>query len=132
MLDTRHLIISLPEDKYKAWDDSVNNIIASAACARNNLETLVGQLNHAAHIIPMACHFMSRIHQLMQNATQGKRWLHVPTAVANDLQLWKSLLSKAHTGIPMNLIVSWQPSCLCWSDSCPFGIGGYSLVTGFA
>jgi hypothetical protein len=42
------------------------------------------------------------------------------------------LLAKANQGISINLIVTRQPSRVCWSDSCPFGIGGYSLVTGFA
>jgi hypothetical protein len=32
----------------------------------------------------------------------------------------------------MNLTVTRRPSCLCWLDSCPFGIVRYSLVTGFA
>jgi hypothetical protein len=37
-----------------------------------------------------------------------------------------------NSGISINLIVTRRPSRLCWSDSCPFGIGGYSLLTGFA
>jgi hypothetical protein len=65
MLDTRRLLISLPDAKYQAWTESIKCILASAACTRDNLETLVGQLNHAAHIIPMARHFPSRVRQLM-------------------------------------------------------------------
>jgi hypothetical protein len=85
MLDTQRLLISLPEDKYKAWVDSINKIVANATCTCDNLEMLVGQLNHAAHIIRMARHFLSRIRQLMQKSTQGNHWLHIPTAVADNL-----------------------------------------------
>jgi hypothetical protein len=132
MLNTRGLLISLPEDKYQAWTESVKCILASATCTRDNLETLVGQLNHVAHIIPMACPFLSLVPQLMQTELHGKSRLKVPTAVADDLQLWMDLLAKANKGISINLIVTRQPSRVCWSDLCPFGIGGYSLVTGFA
>jgi hypothetical protein len=132
MIDARRLLISLPEDKFQAWVASIDNTIVNATCTRDDLETLVGQLNHAAHIIPMARHFMSRLRQLLHTTTQGNRRLHVRKEVADDLHLWKCLLTKANRGISINLIVTRRPSRLCWSDSCPFGIGGYSLVTGFA
>jgi hypothetical protein len=132
MLDTRRLLISLPDDKYQAWTESIKSIVANAACTKDDLETLVGQLNHAAHIIPMARHFLSRVRHLMQTKIQGKSRLKLPMAVADDLQLWMDLLTRANQGISINLIVTRQPSRVCWSDSCPFGIGGYSLVTGFA
>jgi hypothetical protein len=90
MLDARRLLISLLEDKYQAWINSIDSIIANAKCMRNDLETLVGQLNHAAHIIPMARHFMCRIRQLMQTTTQGNRRLHVRQEVADDPQLWET------------------------------------------
>ena len=41
-----------------------------------------------------------------------------------------SLLAKAHAGISMNLIVTRRPDRIVWSDSCPFGVGGYPLVMG--
>jgi hypothetical protein len=49
-----------------------------------------------------------------------------------DLVLWKALLSKAHLGISMNLIVTHRPNRIVWSDSCPFGIGGFRLHSGAA
>jgi hypothetical protein len=132
MLDTRRLFISLPDNKYQAWNDSIKSIVAKAACTRDTLQTLVGQLNHAAHIIPIARHFLSRVRHLMQTKIHGKSRLKVRAAVADNLHLWIELLAKANQGISINLIVTRQPSRVCWSDLCPFGIGGYSLVTGFA
>lgn len=30
----------------------------------------------------------------------------------------------------MNLITVRLPTRICWSDACPFGVGGFSLATG--
>jgi hypothetical protein len=41
----------------------------------------------------------------------------------------KVLLKTANLGIPINLITKREPDGrICWSDACPFGIGGYSLL----
>jgi hypothetical protein len=68
----------------------------------------------------------------MQTKLHGKNRLKVPAAIADNLQLWMDLLAKAKQGISINLIVTRRPSRVCWLDSCPFGIGGNSLVAGFA
>jgi hypothetical protein len=44
-----------------------------------------------------------------------------------DLKLWRTFLRKAHEGISMNLLTIRNPTRLGWSDSCPFGLGGYLL-----
>jgi hypothetical protein len=38
------------------------------------------------------------------------------------------MFSKAALGISMNLITIRSPSRVCWSDACPFGLGGYSAT----
>jgi hypothetical protein len=73
MLDTRRILISLPDNKHQAWTESIKCIVASAACTRNVLKKLVGQLNHAAHIILVARHFLSRVRHLMQTKTHGSK-----------------------------------------------------------
>jgi hypothetical protein len=42
-----------------------------------------------------------------------------------------TFLRKANEGISMNLLTIRNPTRLGWSDSCPFGLGGY-LLSGFA
>jgi hypothetical protein len=45
-----------------------------------------------------------------------------------DLKLWSLFLKKANDeGISMNRVTIRQPSKIGWSDSCPFGIGGFLL-----
>ena len=43
------------------------------------------------------------------------------------------LLRRANTGISMNLIVTRKSTRICWwSNSCPFGLGGFLLRSGQA
>ena len=42
------------------------------------------------------------------------------------------LLRRANAGTSMNLIVTRRPSIICWSDSRPFGLGGFLLRLGRA
>jgi hypothetical protein len=44
-----------------------------------------------------------------------------------DLKLWSLFLKKANEGISMNRVTIRQPWKIGWSDSCPFGIGGFLL-----
>jgi hypothetical protein len=44
-----------------------------------------------------------------------------------DFKLWKVILIRVHAGVSINLIVTREPDRICWSDACPFGLGGYSI-----
>jgi hypothetical protein len=51
---------------------------------------------------------------------------------AEELDSWLLFLQQAHDGILMNRVTIRKPSTkICWSDSCPFGVGGF-LVSGKA
>jgi hypothetical protein len=43
----------------------------------------------------------------------------------DDFELWIVFLTEAKQGISMNKITIRQPTKICWSDSCPSGIGGF-------
>lgn len=132
LLDTRRLLVSLPDDKYSAWKSSLEQMIKTKGCAKGDLDTMEGQLNHAAYIIPLARHFLTRIRAARLSRANKKSWVKFTESVLADLALWLKLLAKAHTGISMNLIVTRRPNRICWSDSCPFGIGGFLLRSGRA
>ena len=132
-LNTRTLTISLPETKFRAWLTDLSAITQSRRCTFGAMESLAGRLCHASYAIPLTRHFLDRIEGTIASTTDRKSTpLNLSTEVVNDLLLWHQFLAKAHLGISMNLVVIRRPSRLCWSDACPFGIGGYSLVTGKA
>jgi hypothetical protein len=56
-----------------------------------------------------------------------KRWsITFPKPCRDDLELMLTFLRKAFTGIVMNLISFRCPTHIYRSDSCPYGLGGYS------
>jgi hypothetical protein len=132
LLDTRRLLILLPDDKYEAWMESIDAVLEVNSCTKGELETLEGQLNHTAHVVPIARHFLTRVRHLTNSKPNKRSLVRVTDEVAHDLRLWKTILERANRGVSMNLVVTRQPTRLCWSDSCPFGVGGYRLVKGGA
>ena len=75
--------------------------------------------------MPFVYHFLSRLRNLQRKAT-NRRTIDIPQDCHDDLNLMLSFLHKAHTGIDMNLIAFRRPTHIYRSDSCPYGLGGYS------
>ncbi len=129
-LDTRRLEISLPLDKYTAWSTDIKRVRAEGSCSHKELETLVGRLNHAAYVLPTARHFLSRIRgglRIPGGKRTNPRRPRFGTEALEDLLLWEAFLADAHAGVSINLLVTRRPDKVCWSDACPYGIGGYSI-----
>jgi hypothetical protein len=127
VLDCRRLLAALPADKFDAWTADILKVIDRRNCPREELEAIVGRLNHVSFVIPLARHFLSRLWALVHSKTHGKARVRFSREALSDLKLWLGFLESARKGISMNLIVTRQPSRLCFSDSCPFGIGGWNI-----
>jgi hypothetical protein len=132
LIDTRRLVVALPQDKFEAWLKYLDAIISTQDCLKEALKSLEGQLNHASFVVPLARHFLTRIRALKNTRSNKQCRLHAKDEALADFVLWQSLLAKAHAGISMNLIVTRRPNQIVWSDSCPFGIGGFRLHNGRA
>ena len=126
VIQTRSLRVFLPVEKYTAW---VHDIRASLAITKINtykLESLIGELNHAAHIVPPARYLLNRLRNLLN---RGKKWgpqrLH--SCHRQDLQLWMKILQWVRDkGVLINNIIFTIPTVTLWSDTCKYGIGGYN------
>lgn len=128
LLNTRQLLVSLPAaDKFIAWANDVHEIIDRRTVRKDELDSLIGRLNHAAAIMPMTRHFIGRLRALNNSKTKGFKWFNIRGHVLHDLELWLSFLKKASEGLSLNTLVSRRPDHVCWSDACPYGIEGYSL-----
>ena len=128
-INTRRMLVSLPDDKFLAWSRELAELRTRTSCPRTELETLVGRLNHTAMVImPDSRHFLSRIRGAMGPEGKWRHTAHISAEVNKDLKLWEEFLNVAHRGIPINLLVTRQLDHICWSDACPFGIGGYSIT----
>ena len=70
---------------------------------------------------------MSQIRELLTPRQHKRCLVPVGPEARDDFRLWADILRRAHTGVPINLMVTREPSRICWSDACPYGMGGYSL-----
>jgi hypothetical protein len=127
VLDTHHLLIRLPDDKYDAWLQDLQEIRAKGVITYAKVDSLTGKLNHVAFLIPLARHFLTRFRALIDRSRPQEQQVTVSRQLALDAELWERFLLKAHQGISMNRVTIRQPTKLAVSDSCPFGIGGFLL-----
>ncbi|KAI2504384.1 hypothetical protein MHU86_10063 [Fragilaria crotonensis] len=126
-LDTRRLLITLPDDKFRAWTGEIDDMTRKGYCRFQELDQLVGRLNHSAYIIMLTRHFLGRLRGLLTPRQHSNRIIRIQGEVNEDLRLWKTILARANQGVSLNLIVTREPDRICWSDACPVGLGGYSL-----
>jgi len=126
---TRTFEVRLPQDKYSAWVSDVQTVRLGQSVLLQDLESLVGRLNHAASIIPLSRHFLNEIrNRCVRGPKRGKVQIRLTAEEKCDLELWESFLTIANKGISINLLVIRNPTRMAWSDSCPFGLGGYTLA----
>jgi hypothetical protein len=124
--NTRKLSIKLSDDKYSVWARQIQEILdARGRTSKKTLEIVTGRLNHAASVIPISRHFLSRIHFSLSKMKEFKRY-YLPNQVLKDLKLWLKILQKANSGISLNLLTYRAPDKLYWSDACEYGLGGFS------
>jgi hypothetical protein len=126
-IDTRRLMISLPDDKYDAWLGELTRIATAGKCKFKDLDRIIGRLNHSSYLVPITRNFLGRLRALLTPRRHDRHVVTLDPDTVADVVLWKGILTQANQGISMNLISTREPDRICWSDACPLGIGGYSL-----
>jgi hypothetical protein len=125
-IDTRRLMIRLTFDKFVAWSADLTDVILAGRATIGALQTLVGCLNHAAYVILLSRHFLGRLRQRLHINQSARQHLSFSKDELADLQLWTKFLHSAREGISLNSLTLRQPSQIGLSDSCPFGMGGFT------
>ena len=125
---TRAFSVTLPFDKHKAWTEDLDKIIEAGEATQQETESMIGRLNHASYLIPLSRHFLNEIRTKCLSVPRKKgQHVRFTEEEVKDLILWRSLLQTAKEGISINLLVVRTPTRIAWSDSCPYGLGGYTL-----
>ena len=125
---TRPFVVALPFDKHKAWKEDLELLIARGRGTQQEMESMIGRLNHASHVIPLSRHFLNEVRAKCLSVPRRKgQHIRLTEDEAKDLELWREFLDQAKAGISINLLVFRTPTRVAWSDSCPFGLGGYTL-----
>jgi hypothetical protein len=131
VVDSRKFRIYLPEDKGRAWMEELDEMLGMETIGTEVLERTIGRLNHAGYVIPQGRFFLNRLRQMLQRC---KRYgpQKPPVSTMEDVKLWKSLLRMVvEKGVDINSVTFTEPTEVCISDTCEFGIGGYDM-SGFA
>ena len=97
MIDTRRLLISLPDGKFTPWTADINDLLLSKGCRvkQRTLETMVGRLQHVASIMVQGSHFLGRLRSAVLRADKVKG-TRLSSGEMKDLVLWKHFLVAAH------------------------------------
>ena len=63
--------VSLPEEKQTAWKHDIKEALASTKIKTYTLESLIGILNHAVHVIPPELYILNRLRHLLKRGGNG-------------------------------------------------------------
>ena len=119
-IDTRRMLVSLPDDEYKAWTADLRSLLRDCkSCPRTTVETLVCRLNHTSLVMPDSRQFLSRIRAAAGPEGKRQHTVKIDDEVRKDMLLWEDFLSTAHRGLSINLLVTRRPDRIEWSDGDP-------------
>jgi hypothetical protein len=96
------------------------------------LETLLGHLNHVACIFMPMRHFLGRLYKALYREKSQSGWTKLSRNELDDLVLHKNFLLYANNGVSLNIIAYPKTTHIYRSDASEFGLGGYSVISGYA
>ena len=132
LLDTRRLLISLPEHKYKAWDMQIKGLISQRSVSCKNLESVLGRLENVAIILRMFAHFLNNIRALQIKAAKTGHNVSITGSAKEDMKLARLFLKRAYKGVSLNTMVFRKPDHTYVGDASEHGLGGFALNHGGA
>ena len=80
-VDTRRLLIALPDDKYTAWDEDIRRFEQAASCTFQEFEQPVGRLNHSSFVMPITRHFLGHMRALLE----PRKYQHVILQLGDEV-----------------------------------------------
>ena len=91
-------------------------------------DSLIGHLNYAAKIAPLAYHFLGYM-QCSLKKTRKRGRINLSAEALADLELWHYLLSNGNSGTSMNIIAECYLDHIFSTNSCENSIRGFSLFS---
>jgi len=64
LIDTRRLLLSLPNNKFVAWTAILTSVLTREPTTAKEMESIIGQLGHSGMAVPFVQHFLSRLRDL--------------------------------------------------------------------
>ena len=131
MLNTRQLLVQLPQHKCIAWIKDVDALIVHKSISHANLISLIGKLENVITMVKMMGHFMNNLYALKEKTEVAHpHSVLIPTRAKEDAKLHKVFLRKAQKGINMNLLTFRKPTHIIVGDACEHGLGAFHIESG--
>ena len=127
-LDTRRLLLRLPDDKFKNYSEEVQKILDQGRVNGKDLESIIGKFVHASYAVPLSCHYLDNFRLRLKSLKKANPYQaqRLSKQEELDFKLWLKILAEADQGVSLNGLVYRKPTRLGFSDSCPFGKGGFT------
>ena len=125
-MDTRRLLIRLPEHKFKAWSSQILATAIKKTVNEDELLSILGRLENVTTVMPMLGHFLNNIRALQINATRKKHNVRLSSRAREDLKLSQHFLARANKGVSMNSVVFRKPDIVHIGDASEHGLGAFA------
>ena len=104
LIDTRHLLVRLPKNKFIAWSNIIGEMMQKGTTTAKKLESITRRLVHLGTAALLVYHFLSRIRDLLVGAKR-RRTIRISGECLKDFDLMLHMIKIAHDGVSMNSIV---------------------------
>jgi hypothetical protein len=84
LVDTRCLLLSLPKNKFVAWTTIIKEVIKQRWTMAKEMESITGRLRHLGMAIHVVYYFLSRLHDLQEQA-KSRRSIKINEECRNNL-----------------------------------------------
>ena len=126
MLDTRRLLVSLPDHKTIGWKSQIDSLLKQKSASEKDLASILGRLENVAQVSTVLGHFLSNIRHMEILAAKKKHNVRLSARAKDDLNLAKTFIDKANRGISMNLLTFRAPDIVYICDAAEYGLDGFA------
>jgi len=123
MLDTRRLLVSLPDHKTTGWISQIDLLLKNKTAGEKELASVLGRLENVAQVLTILGHFLSNIRHMEILAANKKHNIILNKRSKDDLELSKIFFKRANMGVSMNLLTFREPNVVYICDAAVYGLG---------
>lgn len=124
-MDTQNSTLRLPRDKVQELKSLIATWSQRKSCTKQDLQSLVGKLQHACKVVRPGRSFLCRMFELLRGTAKKQLFIRLNRSFHSDLRWWHLFL-ESWNGVAMMGSWEWQPKIHLFSDvSGSFGCGAW-------
>ena len=116
-LDTRRLLLRLPDDKFEAYSKEVEEILSAGKVNGKDLESIIGKFIHTSYAVPLSRHYLDNLRLKLKSLKENNphRLQPLSNNEIKDFILLQKILVKANKGISLNGLVLRKPTTVSYT-----------------